>query len=177
MGSGFAESEDETRLTNLRFADDLLVVGSSLKQVTEMLLILQAEAGKCGLKLHPEKTKIISSTNRQNRPRSKYAHVGEMKIEVLARTGEINYLGRQITFTDAQRAELKKRLRGAWAKFMEHKDELTKKVYALSDRLRLFDAVITPAVLYGAETWTLTKELERALRTAQRRMLRAILGQ
>ena len=131
MGPGFAESKDETRLTNLRFADDLLVVGSSLKQVTEMLLILQAEAGKCGLKLHPEKTKIISSTNRQNRPRSKYAHVGEMKIEVLARTGEIKYLGRQITFTDAQRAELKNRLRGAWAKFMEHKDELTKKTYAL----------------------------------------------
>ena len=100
-----------------------------------------------------------------------------MKIEVLARTGEIKYLGRQITFTDAQRAELKNRLRGAWAKFMEHKDELIKKKYALSDRLRLFDAVVTPAVLYGAGTWTLTKEMERALRTTQRRMLRAILGQ
>ena len=100
-----------------------------------------------------------------------------MKIEILARTGEIKYLGRQITFTDAQRAELNNRLRGAWAKFMEHKDELTRKVYALSDRLRLFDAVITPAVLYGSETWTLTKEMERALRTTQRRMLRAILGQ
>ena len=60
---------------------------------------------------------------------------------------------------------------------MEHKDELTKKVYSLSDRLRLFDAVVTPAVLYGAETWTLTKEMERTLRTTQRRMLRTILGQ
>ena len=60
---------------------------------------------------------------------------------------------------------------------MEHKDELIKKKYALSDRLRLFDAVVTPAVLYGAGTWTLTKEMERALRTTQRRMLRAILGQ
>ena len=177
MGPGVAESKDETRLTNLRFADDVLVVGSSLKQVTEMLLILQVKTGKCGLKLHPEKTKIISSTNRQNRPRNKYTHVGDMKIEVLARTGEIKYLGRQITFTDAQTAELKNRLRGAWAKFMEHKEELTRKTYALSDRLRLFNAVVTPAVLYGAETWTLTKEMERALRTAQRRMLRTILGQ
>jgi hypothetical protein len=165
------------RLTNLRFADDVLVVGSSLKQVTEMLQLLQAETGKCGLELHPEKTKIISSTNRQNRPRNKYTHVGDMKIEILARTGTLKYLGRQITFNDAQRAELSNRIRGAWAKFMEHKDELTKKTYALSDRLRLFDAVVSPAVLYGSETWTLTKEMERALRTTQRRMLRAILGQ
>ena len=177
MGPGTADSKDETRLTNLRFADDVLVVGSSLKQVTEMLQLLQAETGKCGLELHPEKTKIISSTNRQNRPRNKYTHVGDMKIEILARTGTLKYLGRQITFNDAQRAELSNRIRGAWAKFMEHKDELTKKTYALSDRLRLFDAVVSPAVLYGSETWTLTKEMERALRTTQRRMLRAILSQ
>ena len=177
MGLGSADSKNETRLTNLRFADDVLVVGSSLKQVTEMLQLLQAETGKCGLELHPEKTKIISSTNRQNRPRNKYTHVGDMKIEILARTGTLKYLGRQITFNDAQRAELSNRIRGAWAKFMEHKDELTKKTYALSDRLRLFDAVVSPAVLYGSETWTLTKEMERALRTTQRRMLRAILGQ
>ena len=177
MGSGFTNSQNETRLTNLRFADDVLVIGRSLKQVAEMLMLLKAETGKCGLELHPEKTKILSSTNRQNRPRNKFTYVGDMRIEILPRTSELKYLGRQITFEDAQRAELKNRLRGAWAKFMEHKDELIKKKYALSDRLRLFDAVVTPAVLYGAGTWTLTKEMERALRTTQRRMLRAILGQ
>jgi hypothetical protein len=58
-----------------------------------------------------------------------------MRIEILPRTSEVKYLGRQITFENAQRAELKNRLRGAWAKFMEHKDELTKRKYALSDRL------------------------------------------
>ena len=171
------ESRDETRLTNLRFADDVLVVGSSLKQVTEMLLLLKTETGKCGLELHPEKTKIISSTNRQNRPRNKYTQVGDMRIEILARAGTLKYLGQQITFDDARRVELSHRIRGGWAKFMEHKDELTRKTYALSDRLRLFDAVVSPAVLYGSETWTLTKEMERGLRTTQRRMLRAILGQ
>ena len=73
--------------------------------------------------------------------------------------------------------ELSSRIRGAWAKFMEHTDELTRRTYALSDRLHLFDAVVSPAVLYGSETWTLTKEMERSLKTTQRRMLRAILGQ
>ena len=107
MSSGLADSRDETRLTNLRFADDVLVIGRSLKQVTEMLTLLKAETGKCGLELHPEKTKILSSTNRQNRPRNKFTYAGDMRIEILPRACEIKYLGRQITFGDTQAAELK----------------------------------------------------------------------
>ena len=47
----------------------------------------------------------------------------------------------------------------------------------MSDRLRLFESVISPTVLYGSETWTLTAEMARLLKTTQRRMLRTILGQ
>jgi hypothetical protein len=177
MGLGHTDSGGETRLTNLRFADDILVVGSSLKQVTEMLLLLRTECEKCGLELHPEKTKIISSTNRQNRTRNKFTEVGDMKIEVLARNSTIKYLGRQITFEDAHRTELNNRVKCAWAKFMQHRDELTKKSYALSDRLRLFDSVISPTVLHGSEAWTLTKDMAKVLKTTQRRMLRMVLGQ
>ena len=60
---------------------------------------------------------------------------------------------------------------------MQYKSELTTKHYSLSDRLRLFESVVTPTVLYGSETWTLTAEMSRLLRTTQRRMLRMVLGQ
>ena len=72
--------------------------------------------------------------------------------------------------------ELRQRIRGGWAKFMEYKQELTGKHYSLNSRLQLFDAVITPTVLYGSECWTTTKYLEDILKTTQRRMLRMILG-
>ena len=75
-----------------------------------------------------------------------------------------------------QDMELRQRIRGGWAKFMEHKQELTGKHYSLNSRLKLFDAVITPTVLYGAECWTTTKHLEDILQTTQRKMLRMILG-
>jgi len=100
-----------------------------------------------------------------------------MKIEVLARDSKVKYLGRQITFEDANVVELSNRIKAAWAKFMQYKQELTKKSYSLSDRLRLFDSVVSPTVLYGSETWTLTAEMARLLKTTQRRMLRTILGQ
>ena len=60
---------------------------------------------------------------------------------------------------------------------MEHKQELTGKHSSLNSRLKLFNAVITPTVLYGSECWTFSKQLESILRTMQRKMLRMILGQ
>ena len=61
LGLGSAENAADTRLTNLRFADDVLITGRSLKQLSEMLNLLQKESEVSGLQLHPEKTKIISS--------------------------------------------------------------------------------------------------------------------
>ena len=177
MGFGSAETADETRLTNLRFADDVLITGRTLQQLSDMLLLLRDEAAVSGLQLHPDKTKIISSTNREHRPRQKFVRVGDMKIEVLPRDGKIKYLGRQITFENATVVEISNRIKASWAKFMQYKNELTKKTYSLSDRLKLFESIVSPTVLYGSETWTLTVEMARLLKTTQRRMLRMILGQ
>ena len=151
---------EDMRLSNLRFADDVVLVATSLKHLTEMLLQVQREAANCGLGLRPEKTKIISSTNRNGRPCAKHANIGEMKIEIIPMQSSIKYLGCHISFGEMQDMELRQRIRGGWAKFMEHKQELTGKHYSLNSRLKLFDAVITPTVLYGAECWTTTKHLE-----------------
>ena len=86
-------------------------------------------------------------------------------------------MGRQISFGNVHELELKKRIRAGWAKFTEHKQELTNKHYSLHDRLRLFESVVSPTALYGSECWTLTKQMEQLLQRTQRRMLRSILGQ
>ena len=59
---------------------------------------------------------------------------------------------------------------------MQFKQELTSKHYALSYRLRLFDTVVTPTVLYGVGTLAMTKTHEELLQRTQRRMLRMVLG-
>ena len=45
------------RITNLRFADDVLLVARSLKQAQQMLIDLDTEAKKVGLDLHHGKPK------------------------------------------------------------------------------------------------------------------------
>ena len=42
--------------------------------------------------------------------------------------------------------------------------------------MKLFDAVVTPTMLYGSGCWAKTTERQRDLRTTQRRMMRMILG-
>ena len=169
---------EATRVTNLRFADDVLLIGRSLAQISAMLESVHREAQQVGLQLHPDKTKILTSTGRtQERVTRRHIKIGDMRIEVLPRTASVKYLGRQITFGALHEDELDHRLRSGWAKFTQHKQELASKTYSLNDRLRFFDAVITPTVLYGAECWTMTKAMENMLQRTQRRMLRIMLGQ
>ena len=149
---------DKSRLNNLRFADDLLIVGRSQAQVTAMLSNLHSVASQFGLTLHPDKTQIRTNTKRKSgRGTSQHVLVADMRITILPFSGCIKYLGRQLCFQDAQEVEIQNRIRAGWAKFMSHRQELTSKTYTLDSRLQLFDAVVSPTVLYAAATWTLTK--------------------
>ena len=56
MGDG-----PEDRLTNLRFADDILIVATSREMVQDMVSDLQVAAAKVGLQLHVGKTKILTN--------------------------------------------------------------------------------------------------------------------
>ncbi len=51
----------ETYLSNLRFADDVLLMSSSLEDLVQMLTDLSQAAKEVGLELHPKKTKILSN--------------------------------------------------------------------------------------------------------------------
>ena len=62
-----------------------------------------------------------------------------------------------------------------WRKFHAQRQELTGRTYSLNDRLRLFNGTVTPTILYGSETWTMTTEIEKRIRVTQRQMLRMIV--
>eukprot|EP00973_Karenia_brevis_P046754 6487414-Karenia_brevis.AAC.1 len=131
----------------------------------------------CGLEIHPGKTKILSNARwRRGESRHEFVNIGSMKLEILKRESFTKYLGRKITFQDVHKSELENRLAAGWRKFAVFKQELTGKTYPLRQRLRLFESLITPTVLYGASCWTLTVALEGVLRKTQRRMLRLVLA-
>ena len=130
-----------------------------------------------GLAIHPDKTKILTNaTKKSGRGKAHTVDVHGMSVNILPIDGAVKYLGLKFSFYEYQGTELKNRIRAGWAKFMLNKQELTSKSYSLNDRLRLFDAVVSPTVLYAAGAWNLTKDQERLLQKTQRKMLRMILG-
>lgn len=162
-------------LTNLRFADDILVIGRSLPQIKKMLEDIMTECEKVGLSLHPEKTKIMHN-GRGYGSKVTLAKIKDVEIEILNEKQSTMYLGRLLALEDSHDVEVSHRIRRAWTKFGLYKSELTEKMIPLELRLRLFNAVITPTILYGSGSWVLTAKREQSLQATQMKMLRAIFG-
>jgi len=174
-GWGWAVSPSDCNLTNLRFADDLLLLARSLYQAQEMLSDIITEAERVGLLVHFGKTTILHNSRGQN-IRQQHVEVAGNKVKILPSYDAADYLGSKLRLTHRMEVEVNFRMARAWAKFSTFRSELTSKSYNLYDRIRLFDSVVTPCALYGCGSWALTKTEEQHIRTTQWRMLRAILN-
>jgi hypothetical protein len=144
-----------------------------------MLQELKDAVRKVGLELHPGKTKILLNQFACEGTRPKNLDAGGSKVEVLAAAASTKYLGRLLNITSPSalhETEISNRIAVAWRKFWANKRELCDKSFKLRHRLRFFDQVITPSLLYASGCWTLTVELKHKLRTCQRQMLRKILN-
>eukprot|EP00973_Karenia_brevis_P071730 9967939-Karenia_brevis.AAC.1 len=168
-------SSPDDILQNLRFADDLLLVGVSLDQASKMLEDLMTEAALCGLVVHMGKTKILCNCIGPKTKTREIMISGEC-VQILSGSDVTSYLGRALNLRSTHEAEVDHRISRAWAKFAVFRQELLDKHYSLNNRLRLFNSVVTPTVLYGCGSWVMTVGRERQLRTCQRKMLRSILG-
>ena len=107
--------------------------------------------------------------------KAKEITVDNIQIEILSKEDSARYLGQKITFEDQETAEIKNRLKAAWAAFHKYRQELTSKGYRLYHTLRLFNMVVTPTLIYASGTWTLTQNHEKMIKTAQRKMLRLVV--
>ena len=171
----YLSDHDRDCLTNLRFADDVMLFATSKEQLRKMMYEFKKATEKVGLRIHLDKTKILSNQSTINSNTKRYIEVGEMNIEILTRNESVKYLGQRISFHQQETLEIKSRIRAACATFHKYRQELTSKNYMLIHRLRLFDATVSPTLCYAAGTWTPSKEHERMIQSTQRKMLRLII--
>jgi hypothetical protein len=166
---------NEDSLLNLRFADDLLLFAKSLKVLKKMMTELQTAVGKVGLHLHMGKTKILCNAKGRRQSHAKTMNLDGEDVEILTSTDSTKYLGRALAFYEYHDREIRNRITAGWGKFTSYKTELCNRRIPFERRLKLFNAVVTPTVLYGSCCWTMTVERERSLKVARRRMLRKVV--
>ena len=113
--------------------------------------------------------------NLQNRYRSVLSvpACGE-HVEVVER---FTSLGSDIHVSAGCESEVNRRLGWAWG-VMDSLDNGVWRCQYLCGRpkVRVFRSLVLPVLLYGCETWTLTKNLRRILNSFGTRSLRGLLG-
>ena len=99
-------------LTDLRFADDVILVAQSECDVAKMLQHLAAKAAQSGLKIQFGKTKVLT-WSALSHPHTSVRVSGE-DVAILDEGASERYLGRKLTFQACQEVELASRIAAGW---------------------------------------------------------------
>ena len=69
------------RLTNIRYADDLMLFAKSLTEMIQMVQMSEEELAAAGLHLNVSKTKLLTTDS--NEPVPQHVEIGNAWVEVL----------------------------------------------------------------------------------------------
>ena len=135
-------------INNLRYADDSTLMAESEEDLKSLLMKVEEESEKVGLKLNIEKTKIMASG-----PITSWQIDGEI-VKTVA--GFI-FLGSKITADGDSSHEIKRRLL-LGRNVLTNLDSIFKsRDITLPTKVHLVKAMVFPVVMYGCEIWTIKK--------------------
>ena len=151
-----------TVICDTDFADDLALTSNTLEQAQLFLLRLEVAAAQIGLHINESKTKFMS----YNQPESELIALNGSKLE---QVDDFLYLGSWINSVEK---DIKVRIAKAWTA-MRKMDTVWKSDLKKNIKIDFFRATVESVLLYGSNTWTLTKAMNKKLDGTYTRLLRA----
>ncbi|KAK6744367.1 hypothetical protein RB195_011209 [Necator americanus] len=154
-------------LSNLGFADDIVLFTSSTNEAETMFNELNEAGKRIGLRINRKKTQFMKNACCEDRGVQLEGPqiVGNFVIRISRKIYEQK---------NDLKEELNRRMRAARAAFAavkEAMDQLTDQDF----RAHLFDSTVLPALCYATETWTDTAATSRKLLTTHRTLERCFL--
>ena len=152
------------KITDADYADDLALLADSIQGATEFLHSLEKVASEIGLYVNASKTEFMTF--------NQDGTINSLNGEPIKSTELFIYLGSQIANT---LKDVELRIAKSWSA-LDSLRSIWKS--SLPDELKrdFFQASVQSVLLYGAQTWTLTKTLEKKIDGTYTRMLRAALN-
>jgi hypothetical protein len=175
-GTNVGESVRGKRLTHIAFADDMTLMARSWTSLKRMLSSLRQALAARGLSLHPSKCKAQTNISNWHR-RGEIAIEEGFSIEILPEGQGLKLLGTVLALEDSTRIELQNRIAAGWRMFWSMKSLLMNLKVTIKKRLKLFDSTVASCVLWSCQSWTPRMDELKRLRSAQRGMMRKIVGQ
>ena len=135
-------------INNLRYADDTTLMAESEEELKSLLMKVEVESEKVGLKLNIQKTKVMVSG-----PITSWQIDGET-VETVT---QFIFLGSKITADGDCSHEIKRHLL-LGRKVMTNLDSILKsRDITLPTKVHPVKPMVFPVVMYGCESWTIKK--------------------
>jgi hypothetical protein len=123
--------------------------------------------------VNPEKTKYILMSRSQKIGQKYSIKIANRSFEDVAK---FRYLGTTLTDQNHMHEEINSRLNSGNACYHSVQSLLSSRLLSRNLKVKIYKTIILPVVLYGCETWSLTRREEHRLRVFENRVLRRIFG-
>jgi len=150
-------------VTDLDFADDLALFSESIKHAEDLLHSLETAASQVGLYCNEGKTEFLCSSNEMRALKS----LNNVNIK---RVNDFKYLGSYINDSEHDFI-VRKSL--AW-KACNKLNKVWQSNLPKELKLQTFKTLIEPILLYGSETWTMSRKMERSIDGCYTNLLRRV---
>ena len=154
-------------ISNLRYADDILVIATSPEELQELVNRVESAANEYGLKINASKTKVMTNTDRV------------LKIYVvdgvLRQVDNFTYLGSKISSDAKCSDDIKSRLAMGMAVMVKLTKVWKNKSISTQTKIRLMKSLVWSVATYGCESWVLKKSEENQIQSFENKCIRKLL--
>ena len=158
-------------INNIRYADDTVLIAETEQDLQNIIGSVGRYSEEKGLRINIRKTKVMKVSKTANgRPLQIYINGDQIEtVEKFA------YLGSIITNDGRCENEIKRRIGIAKTTFMRMRDFLCNKNVSFTTRYRMAKCYVWSTLLYGAETWTISKGMRQRIDAVEMWIIRRML--
>ena len=157
------------------FADDIVLCGGREVDMTEYLDTWRKSLEERGMRVCMPKTQFMDFNFEQSQQGTREP----VKIlgEELERVTHFKYLGTSMVEEGGMETEITKRVGAGWRNWKNCSGVLCARRMPVKLKGKVYNTVIRPAMLHGAETWATTNRQEKRIEVTEMRMLRWMCGE
>lgn len=157
-------------LCNLRFADDIDLVGGSEAELQDLTARLEHASTLFGMEVSSEKSKILVNSHTDQEPTN--ITLNGQKLEEV---DNFKYLGSTLSKDGSSILEVKARISLAMSAMTRLNTIWKSNSISFPVKLKLYKALVVSILLYGCESWTLTADLSRRIQAFEFKCFRRLL--
>ncbi|CAG9118026.1 unnamed protein product [Plutella xylostella] len=156
------------QLKDLDYADDICLLATTLQDLTCTANAVQDEAQKTGLRVNAQKTVAMRVVT----PNREQIKIGDKQVVDVP---NFCYLGSVLTPTGGTDDDVDGRIKKAKGAFAQLTPIWRSNIISRDLKLRIFVSNVKSVLLYGCETWKVTKSISTKLQVCVNKHLRQIL--